>query len=179
MRTWIDEGESLMKRDEVLGKLKQHRAEFDRRVAAIPAEALDLPAPGCAHSPKQIVAHVSAYEALVVERLRAARLGEQTEFDRDRVSWEAFNDRIWLESAEKATDGVLYSSSRGFLALLEEVAALSGAELTELTGVTASIDPAWLKGKSLAELIGIDCFEHYPAHFAQLEAAAQSLTLDA
>lgn len=161
-----------MTRDEVLTLLKEQRAAFDARVAAIPTDRFDTPVPGGHHSPKQIVAHVSAYEHLVVERIRSARLGERTAFDRDRVGWEAFNERVWEESAPVDADVVLATSARNFLSLLEEVGSLSDAELTGMRGAAASIDPAWLRDRSLAELIGIDCFEHYPMHFAQLEAAA-------
>jgi hypothetical protein len=161
-----------MTRVEVLSRLKHQRAQFDARVSAIGDEEFDRPAPGCSHSPKQIVAHVSAYEQLVVERIRAARLGEETAFDRDRVGWEAFNARVWAETELLAADVVLTRSARHFLSLLEEITTLADLELVELRGAAAGIDPAWLKGRSLAELIGIDCFEHYPAHFAQLEAAA-------
>ena len=161
-----------MTRDEVLTQLKLQRAAFDARVNAIPHQLLDQAVPGGAHSPKQIVAHVSAYERLIVERLRAARVGEKTEFDRDRVGWEAFNERIWAESAPAAVDAVLARSARDFLALLEEVASLANAELSETRGVATTIDPAWLKGRPLSEVIAIDGFEHYPMHFPQLEAAA-------
>lgn len=165
-----------MHRDEILSKLKARRAEFDAKVARIALEDLERPAPGCPHSPKQIVAHVNAYERLVVERLRAARLGEETAFDRDRVGWEAFNERIWAEAADTPADVVLCTAARDFLALLEEIGMLSSAELTENAGIAVAIDPAWLEGKSLAELIAIDCFEHYPMHYAQLEAAALART---
>jgi len=159
-------------RDEVLHRLKTARAGFDERVHAIPEAALDRPVPGGTHSPKQIVAHVSAYERLIVERLRAARLGEETVFDRDRVGWEAFNERVWAESAEKPADAVLAQSARDFLALVEEIGMLGNAELAQLTGIALGIDPAWLQGRSLAEVIGVDGFEHYPMHYAQLESAA-------
>jgi len=159
-------------RDEVLSQLKTQRAEFDARVHAIPRELLDVAMAGSTHSPKQIVAHVSAYERLMVDRLRAARLGEKTEFDRDRVGWQEFNDRIWAESSALSTDAVLARSARDFLELLEEVASLANAELSGTRGVAAAIDPAWLQGRSLAQVIGVDGFEHYPMHFAQLEVAA-------
>ena len=99
-----------MTREEVLEQLKVQRAQFDARVHAIPGDSLDEPVPGSLHSPKQIVAHVSAYERLIVDRIRAARLGEKTAFDRDRIGWEAFNERIWAESAEQSADMVLARS---------------------------------------------------------------------
>lgn len=91
-----------MTRNELLDQLKRERAEFDKLVEAIPRDAMDMPVPDGVHSPKQIVAHVSAYEQLIVERLRAARLGQTTDLDRDRVGWEAFNERIWAESSSAA-----------------------------------------------------------------------------
>ena len=69
-------------------------------------------------------------------------------------------------------DAVLSQSARDFLSLLEEVASLANAELSDAHGVAAGIDPAWLQGRTLWEVIGVDAFEHYPMHFAQLEAAA-------
>ena len=161
-----------MTRKEVLERLRTQRAEFDARVSAIPDSALEVPVPGCVHSPKQIIAHVSAYEHLIVERLRAARLAEETHFDRDHVGWQAFNERVWAEAMLLDIEIVLVRSARDFLTLLEEVSALTDAELSQLRGVAAAVDPEWLHGRSLAELIGIDGFEHYRMHFAQLEAAA-------
>ena len=160
-----------MTREEVLTKLREQRAEFDGRLHAIPSDAMDRPIPGATHSPKQILAHVSAYEQLIVERLRAARLGETTEFDRDRVGWEAFNDRVWGEALDVPVDVVLSRSAADFLELLEEVAGLSDIELVGDRGATAAVDPAWLQGRPLWEAIAVDGFDHYPMHFAQLEAA--------
>ena len=160
-----------MTREEVLAKLREQRAEFDSRLHAIPLEALDRQVPGSEHSPKQILAHVSAYERLIVERLRAARLGQETQFDRDRVGWEAFNDRVWGETRNLPLDVVLCRSATDFLELLEEVAGLSDTELTDDRGLAAELDPAWLQGRPLWEAIAVDGFDHYQMHFAQLEAA--------
>ena len=167
-----------MTRDEVTERLKTERAAFDLRVAAIPSSALDRPAPGCSHSSKQIVAHVTAYEQLIVDRLQLGRLGEETAFDRDRIGWEAFNQRTWAECALPDAEIVLERSAITFLRLLEEVAILTDEELNEVTGVSAALDPMWLGGRALWELIGIDGFEHYPMHFAQLEAAAAHISVD-
>lgn len=162
-----------MTRDKVLERLKSTRAEFDAFVGAIPDSALDRPVPGGSHSPKQIVAHVNAYERLIVERLRAARFEEATDFDRDRVGWEAFNDRIWAESADMPVDAVLARSARDFLALIEEVGMLDEADVAAKSVLAARVDPAWLQDRTLGEVIGVDGFEHYPMHFAQLELAAR------
>ena len=161
-----------MDREEVLERLRTTRAEFDMRLSAIPPDALEVAPVGYEHAPKHVVAHVNAYERLVVERLQAARVGEQTAFDRDRDGWQRFNARVWGEALELDLATVLAESSRVFAELLDEVSRLTDDELNGVAGVTAAIDQAWLDGHALWELIGVDCFEHYPMHFPVLEAAA-------
>ena len=51
-----------MTRDEVLEKLKTTRAEFDRRVSAIPPGRLNTVIPDGSHTPAQIIAHVTKAE---------------------------------------------------------------------------------------------------------------------
>ena len=160
-----------MRRDEVLAALLAARAEFDAKVAAIPHDRLDAVPPGREHSPKEIVAHVSAYEELIVERLRAARAGETTAFDRDRVGWEAFNERVWREARDTDAEVVLKRSARVFAEMLAQVGQLTDAELNEGAGIAAVIDPTWLGEHTLAEILGIDSFEHYPMHSEALDAA--------
>lgn len=162
-----------MTRDEILDRLKRERAEFDALVEAIPPIAFDRPVPGHLHSPKQIVAHVSEYEQHIVERLKAARLGETTDLDRDRLGWEALNERVWKESESADPGLVLTTSARIFLTMIEELASLEDAEFGALSRVSEAIDPGWLRGQALWEVIGVDTFEHYPMHYAQLEAAAR------
>jgi hypothetical protein len=161
-----------MKRDEVLRMLHEARAGFDQRVSAIPRRALSTPAPGRVHSPAETLVHVAAYEELIVDRLRKARLGATTAFDRDRVGWEEFNERIWGQAAGIPTNDALTRAGESFKELIAEVSALSDDELESDEGVTLALDPAWLQGRALWELIAIDGFEHYPMHYEALEEAA-------
>ena len=163
-----------MKRDEVLHKLREARIGFDERVAAIPEAQLADSMPGTQHSAKDVVAHVSAYDELIVDRLRAARRGQTTEFDRDREGWEAFNERVWAEAALRDTPEVLARARRVFADLLGEIGRLTEGELNGHEGISVYLDPGWLGGRRVWELVGIDGFEHYPMHYAQLEAAASA-----
>lgn len=159
-------------RDEILERFRSERAVFDAKVVAVPAEDLAVVPPGHAHSARDIVVHVSAYEALILERLRAARRGEVTEFDRDRDSWEAFNEHVWKRTALVAPGDALAESTAVFEELLDELAQLTDEELNGAAGVATTLDPAWLGGRTLAELLAIDGFDHYPMHYELLEAAA-------
>lgn len=160
-----------MTRDEVIERLLASRGEFDALVAEVPPEAFDRRPPGRAHAVKEILAHVAGYEELIVGRLREAREGRMTDFERDRVGWEAFNEHVWAQAREMDAEGVRTLSSAVFADLMGEVERLTDAELNETVGVTAGIDPAWLEGRSLWELIGVDAFDHYPMHREGIEAA--------
>ena len=160
-----------MNRDEVLEKLRSARAVFDEKLAAVPADRLDSPLPGHVHSVGEIVWHVAAYDELMVERLRAARDGTTTGFDRDRVGWEQFNERVWAEAAEKTGSEAVAHARDVFDGLLDQVGLLTDAELNEPVGVVEHLDPAWLEGRALWELIAIDGFDHYPMHYEQLDEA--------
>lgn len=161
-----------MNRDEVLERLHFVRARFDQRVRAIPLERFDIAPPGRVHTPKEILSHVTAYEALIIDRLRAARLGETTAHLRDRVGWEEFNEQTWSEAAALSATETLAHADEVFRELIHEIMLLSDIELVEKTGITEHIDPSWLQGRALWEVIGIDGFEHYPMHFEAFEEAA-------
>ncbi len=120
------------------------------------------------------MAHVAAYDNLIVERLREAREGRTTAFDRDREGWEAFNEHVWEQAKAMEEADVRAQATFAFGDLLTEVAGLTDAELNEDTGATQHIDPAWLDDKTLAKMIAIDSYEHYPMHIDLLKAAARA-----
>jgi len=161
-----------MARDEVLVRLKVSRAVFDERLAAVRPETLDVVPPGAAHSAKDIVAHVTAYDDLIVQRLISARHGSTTVFDRDRDGWEAFNERTWREAAALKPEAALRRAGDVFAALVHEVGQLSDEELGARVGATAALDHAWLEGRAPWQAIGVDAFDHYPMHYDALDAAA-------
>ncbi len=59
-----------------------------------------------------------------------------------------------------------------FAALVAELEQLNDAELNEPVGVVEHLDPAWLEGRALWELVAIDGYDHYAMHYEQLDAAA-------
>ena len=164
-----------MTRDEILRNLWTTRAEFDRLLSEIPVERLSQPAPGRARPAKDVVWHIASYDELMVGRLRGARVGETTAYDRDRVGWEKFNERIWAEAAQLDSVTVCSHADEVFLDLLEEVGQLTDGEICGSEGIVKYIDPAWLQGRTLAEVIAVDGFEHYPMHYDELRAAARAL----
>ncbi len=163
-----------MTRDELLRWLLETRREFDELVAAIPRDDFEKPIPGKKHSARDVVCHVTAYEDLIVQRLRSAQNGETTAFDRDHEGWEAFNDRIWEEAKHVDPPTCLARSRRAFRELVDQVRVLQDDEINGKAGIVRHIDPGWLDGRALYEVIGIDAFEHYPMHFEDLKSARRA-----
>lgn len=163
--------DGTMTTSEMVVRLREARDVFDAKAAEVPSGAFESVPEGCAHSPKDVVAHVSAYEALIVERLREAREGRSTEFDRDREGWEAFNHMVWAEAADMDEVDVRAQAVFTFGDLLSEVSGLTDEELNGSAGVSKHIDPAWLEDRTLAQAIAIDSFEHYPMHYDAFDAA--------
>ncbi len=163
-----------MTRDELLHWLVETRAEFDQLVAAIPKDRLGKPIPGKKHSARDVIYHVVSYEDLIVQRLRSAQNGETTAFGRDRDGWESFNDRVWAEAAGVDDLTVLARSLRVFRELIEQARVLQDDEINGQGGIVRHIDQAWLDGRPLWEVIGIDSFEHYPMHFDDLQKARRA-----
>lgn len=163
-----------MNREEVLQRMHSARAVFDEKLQACPPDRLEAQIPGHVHTVAEIVWHVSAYDDLMVRRLRAAHEGETTEFDRDRVGWEQFNERVWDEAAETTAPEALARARQAFAELIGEIEQLNDAELNEPVGIVEHLDPAWLEGRALWELIAIDGFDHYPMHYEQLDEACRA-----
>ena len=129
-----------MTRDEVLARLTTERAEFDRRIEALDPAVFSRVAAGRVHSPKEILVHVTAYEQLIVERLRAARAGTTTAFDRDRIGWEAFNERLWREAGDVDEDVAKAQAGDVFAALIAEISQLTDGDLNGTTDATRALD---------------------------------------
>ena len=160
-----------MTRDEVVFRLRNGREAFDKAVAEVPPNALDAPIEGLEHSAKQIVAHVTAYEQLIVERLIASRHGATTSLEPDSEGWEAFNSRMWNEASTGKPRKVLSRAADVFGALVHEVDQLSDEELNAATGATAALDPRWLQGRAPWQVIAEDAYDHYRQHLPALEKA--------
>lgn len=166
-----------MTRDEILDRLRGERALFDAKVALVRPEAFDIPPAGFEHSPREVIAHVTAYEALIVDRIAAARRGETTAFSRDRAGWEAFNAETWSAVRSIPAAEVMHQAGEVFSALMETVEGLTDADLVGETDLTRHLDPEWLLNRSLAEMIEIDGFGHYPDHHGVLDEAASPGTV--
>ncbi len=166
-----------MTRDEMLDRLRGERALFDAKVALVRPEAFDAPPAGFEHSPREVIAHVTAYEALIVERIEAARRRETTAFSRDRAGWEAFNEETWRAVHSIPAAEVMRRAGEVFAALVAAVEGLTDADLVGDTELTRHLDPEWLLNRSLAEMIEIDGFGHYPDHYAVLDEAASPGTV--
>lgn len=166
-----------MTKSEVMELLRSRRALFDAKVAAVPRDALDEPIPRSTKTVKEIVAHVSNYEQLIVDRLISAGHGAGTALRHDQLGFGRGNDLDWPDVTTRAPEQVLRRAADVFDALMQTVGDLSDDELNEAIGATAALDKEWLQGRAPWEMIAIDAYDHYPMHFPALDAAIERATL--
>lgn len=163
-----------MTRDEVLERLRSERAVFDAKVERVPRDAFESAPEGHAHSPKDVVVHVTAYEEPIIERLRAAERGETTALCRDRDGWERFNESVWERAMAISSEEALAHARGVFAELVAAAERLTDADLAGESELASHIDQAWLEDRPLWQLVAIDGFDHYPDHYEVLDVAAGS-----
>ena len=150
-------------RAELLEALRSSREELDQAIAGLGES--DLASPGVAEgwSAKDLLAHITAWEAEMLKALGQARLGRKpTGAVVESPDVDALNARWQKETAKKPLDKVLADMEAARKQTIKQVERLTDEDLN---------DPrkyAWLKGTTLAELIAGETFEHEREHAAQI-----------
>lgn len=159
-----------MKRDELLVELAVARQVFDDKVALLPPESLHEKVPGFDYSVAQLLAHVAAYDRLVVNRLESAGHGAMTQLhaDSDPDHHEA---RSWHEMDGWKPNQVLRRAKGNFDSVASRLREVTDDELAGRIGAGGALDTAWLRGRMPWKAIYDDTAGHYREHEAMLDAA--------
>jgi len=158
-------------RDQMLVELAVSRATFDNKVASLPRDSLREELPGYGRSVAQLVAHVSAFDRLVVQRLASADRAAMTSLAIDHGDYERHEQATWTFADTWRTDRVLERAKADFESLTLNVRNLSDDELNGRIGSGGVLDPAWLRGRAPWQAIAADTFEHYREHLDMLDEA--------
>ncbi len=130
-------------------------------------------------SVKDIIAHVTAYEAWIVARLDSALRGETLRLEIDRLDLEQRNARIFEENRNRPLQDVLAESQQVFQQLLKSVQALSDEDLTDPHRLEPFLDPLWTDGLPVWRCIAADSYEHYSQHIPSIHAWLDKSTSNA
>jgi hypothetical protein len=138
---------------DVLARIDEAWAGFSGAVRALPSESLEERLGEESWTRKQMLAHISTWHDLTVDRLAEfAETGKPSKLDEDD---DVINARAAHASEGRTTGEILLTMEDSFRRLRREIARLSNAQLAAHDGWAASV-------------IAGNTFGHYEDHLADL-----------
>jgi hypothetical protein len=154
-----------MNKKEMISALDNGRAEFLEIINEISAEQMELPGVVDSWSVKDILVHLTRWEAEIIKFMwQTGKRIQPTTAHFDQFTLDEINERWYQESRNRQLNIVLSD----FLAVRNQTKRrMNDFSQEELT------DPdryAWLNGKTLWNWIAGDSIEHEAEHRVQIEA---------
>ncbi len=144
---------------DVLARMDAGWADFRARLHALPTELLEARLGDGAWTRKQMLAHISTWHELTVERLsRYAEAKVPAELDEHE---DVINARAARAAEGRTTGEILQGMEDSYRRLRREVGRLTDAQLTA--------NDAWA-----AAIIAGNSYDHYAEHFADLTSGSHS-----
>lgn len=159
-----------MDQAEIITRLNEEQQELADAIAGLPDEAMLEPGVNGDWSVKDILTHISAWEAELVKLLWQARQGkkpttihfsEDRDIDQTNLTW--YNER-----KDRPLELVLEDLQAVRKQTLRRVAEFTEKELNDPQAFK------WLRDYPLWEWIASDSFGHGPEHIAQIKAWRQA-----
>jgi hypothetical protein len=150
-----------MKRDELLAALKESRAKMEAALAGLAEAQMVDPGVLGDWSVKDILSHLTAWEAELVTALAKSRQGKTPKLSGwTQSEIDALNAKWYKENKGRPLDRVLADFRGVRQQTIRQVEALNDRELAE--------PKPWLKNRPLFEYIRGDSFEHEAEHTAHI-----------
>lgn len=154
-----------MNKKEMISALDNGRAEFLEIINEISAEQMELPGVVDSWSVKDILVHLTRWEAEIIKLMWQLGKGIQpTTAHFDQFTLDEINERWYQESRNRPLNIVMSD----FLAVRNQTKRrMNDFSLEELTEPDRY---AWLNGKTLWDWIAGDSIKHEAEHRVQIEA---------
>jgi uncharacterized protein (TIGR03083 family) len=152
-----------MKKAEVLEKIRSGRERMEAAIAGLDEAEMAQPGVVGNWSVKDLLAHVTVWEAELVTALWYTTLGRRPRLA-DIRDVDAWNARRYEENKDRPLDRILGDFRGVYEQLLQRVERLSDDELN---------DPRrydWTRGRPMLEVIAENSYDHEAEHTAQIEA---------
>jgi len=152
-------------KQELLDAIRRERATFDEFVAGFDDEAMLRGARDDDWTPKDVVAHVTAWEQRALRWLNRWRETGNPGRPEIGVTWEGMdeiNDADYRASREKSPADVRGEAEESYARIVATLEAIDDAEL--------AAKPETADGPSWAWIIGANTYEHYEEHREEMEA---------
>ena len=151
-----------MRKDELLAAMQASRAELQAALAGLTEEQMQDPGVMGDWTVKDLLSHLTAWEAEAVTLLAKARTGKQHPASRRQKEIDELNARWYKENKSRPLERVLADHAGVRKQMLRQLEGLSDAELNQ--------PRPWLKNQALLEWVKGDTFEHEAEHLPFLRA---------
>jgi len=152
---------------EILEKIRTARARLEAAIAGLDEEAMARPGVVGEWSVKDVLAHVTVWEAELVTALWYTTLGRRPRLA-DIRNVDSWNARRYEENKDRPLDRIVADFHGVYEQLLQRVEKLTDEELNEPRRYE------WLGDSPLAEWIAANSYDHEEEHAAQIEAYRKS-----
>jgi uncharacterized protein (TIGR03083 family) len=151
-------------REELLRQIRTEREALERVLARVPAEQMTEPMLDGDWSVKDVLAHIAAWEGLMVGWVEESLRGQTPERPVTGDDWvDQLNARLYKQYRETPLPEVQALFASSYERAYQTARQLSEEELFEPGHF------AWREGRPLFELIGGNTCWHYPEHREMIE----------
>lgn len=157
-----------MDKTELLGRIRQAKAELDEVTAAIPDERMMAPGPDGTWSGKDQLSHLAAWHEILLSRIRGEREEDVLGIDAARyaaMDVDAVNVVLHERGAGMSPSEARHAFERAYRDVVAAVEALDKSELSR------RFRPD-VHDRELLEAVTGDTYEHYEEHLPMLRRLA-------
>jgi hypothetical protein len=153
-----------MNKQELIAAMKNSRQQFTAALEGIPEEAMLEPGLDGEWSVKDLLLHLTMWEAELIQMLWQVQQGTKpTTAHFQRTEMDQLNQQWQQENRERALD-MVWNDFRGVRSqTIRRVEAMSDADLKNVERYP------WLKGRALWKWVAGDTFEHEAEHLKQIQ----------
>jgi hypothetical protein len=159
-----------MDKTQLLATLASERGELERLITAVGIDRMDRAGVSGSYSTRDVIAHLTAYEAALVRWLKEAQSGRlYVDSVLDQPDLDARNAIVY-EASKHRSAGEIVTSFRTTSDELEEcVRLLTDEELANPSVTAWFVVPRWQQQRELWTCIADDSYEHQQEHIPDIE----------
>jgi hypothetical protein len=159
-----------MNKQELMSQIESGRDEFEAVLKSVPVDRVDsLKLPNC-WTPKDVAAHLGAWEQRTAEILEALLGGDQPlEPIADGPEMDAYNAQVYERNRLVHSEVVLAAERSAYQRLLSLVAKASEGDLFDAQRF------AWTQGVAFVQWVLGNTSEHYQEHLPELRQVLSEL----
>ncbi len=163
--------ETVTSKVAILESIQDERAKLEETLASIPEDRLTIPVAEIGWSVKDILAHLTAWEQLLLGWVQASERGETPDRPAPGKSWDdldALNEELHQAHKDRPLAEVLEGFHSSYQQVIELVTGMSEADL---------LDPqryAWRRGDPMWHMVAANTWWHYKEHRESIAAWLES-----